>query len=161
MPAAKLKEFLDSKGVRYVVITHSTAYTAQEIASLAHVKGREMAKTVIVKIDGTLAMAVLPASYQVDLDALRTAAGAKEVTLATESEFKDNFPGCETGAMPPFGNLYGMPVYADESLRQDREIAFNAGTHRELFRMAYDDFERLVSPVVCRFARTRSGTLAA
>jgi Ala-tRNA(Pro) deacylase len=161
MPAAKLKEFLDSKGVRYVVITHSTAYTAQEIASLAHVKGREMAKTVIVKIDGTLAMAVLPASYQVDLDALREAAGAKEVTLATESEFKDNFPGCETGAMPPFGNLYGMPVYADASLSQDREIAFNAGTHRELFRMAYDDFERLVSPVVCRFARTRSGTLAA
>ncbi len=161
MPAARLKEFLDTKGVRYVVITHSTAYTAQEIASLAHVKGREMAKTVIVKLDGALAMAVLPASFQVDLEALRAAVGAKEASLATEAEFKDNFPGCETGAMPPFGNLYGMPVYVDESLTKDKEIVFNAGTHRELFRLAYEDFARLVEPLVCRFARTRSGTVAA
>jgi Ala-tRNA(Pro) deacylase len=161
MPAARLKEFLDSKGVRYVVITHSTAYTAQEIASLAHVKGREMAKTVIVKLDGSLAMAVLPASFQVDLDALRAAAGVKEASLATESEFKDNFPGCETGAMPPFGNLYGMPVYMDESLKKDKEIVFNAGTHRELFRMAYEDYEKLAEPRICQFARTRTGAPAA
>jgi Ala-tRNA(Pro) deacylase len=120
-----------------------------------------MAKTVIVKLDGALAMAVLPASFQVDLEALRAAAGAKEASLATEAEFKDNFPGCETGAMPPFGHLYGMPVYVDESLSKDKEIVFNAGTHRELFRLAYDDFARLAEPRVCRFARTRGGTVAA
>jgi Ala-tRNA(Pro) deacylase len=160
MPIQKLKEFLDSHAVKYLIISHSVAYTAQEIAALAHVSGRELAKTVIVKIDGALAMAVLPASYYVDLSQLRTAAGAKIAELASEAEFKDRFPDCETGAMPPFGNLYGMLIFADESLRRDKEIAFNAGSHRELVRLPWEDFERLVKPKVAAIAYGKSRSAA-
>ncbi len=156
MPAKKLMEFLDSNQVKYVTITHSTAYTAQEVAALAHIRGRDMAKTVIVNLDGKLAMAVLPASKHVDLSLLKAAAGAKTVALATEAEFRGKFPECETGAMPPFGNLYGVPVFVEESLTKDKEISFNAGTHNELMRIAYADFERLVLPTVTRFAPARA-----
>ena len=154
MPTARLKEFLDSHGVRYVAISHSTAYTAQEIAASAHVRGKEMAKTVIVRIDGKLAMAVLPASPQVAVERLREATGAKQVEIATEPDFREAFPECELGAMPPFGNLYGMDVYVDPRLSEDREIVFNAGSHRELMRVSYADFERLVQPKVVALART-------
>jgi len=152
MPARKLKEFLDANEVKYVTITHSRAYTAQEIAASAHIKGKELAKVVMVVLDSKLAMAVLPASYQIDFDLLRKATGASSVRLATEAEFQDLFPECETGAMPPFGNLYGMDVYVAEELAQDEEIAFNAGSHTELIRMAYRDFARLVRPQVVRIA---------
>jgi len=152
MPATKLKEFLDAKKVKYSTLTHSTAYTAQEIASLVHIRGKELAKTVIVKMDGRMVMAVLPASRQIDLSLLKTIAGARSASLATEVEFRNLFPGCETGAMPPFGNLYNVPVFVDESLSKDREIAFNAGTHKELIRLSYEDFARLVQPTVVVFA---------
>ena len=152
MPAKKLKEFLDAHQVKYVTIRHSEAYTAQEIAALAHIRGKELAKTVMVKVDGKMAMAVLPASNRVDMSLLNAAAGAKSIGLATESEFKSLFPDCEIGAMPPFGNLYGMSVFADASLTKDDEIAFNAGSHIELIRMAYKDFERLVQPAVAEFS---------
>jgi len=152
VPVNKLKDFLDQQRVKYVSISHSTAYTAQDIAALTHTPGRELAKTVIVRIDDGLAMAVLPASFHVDLKLLRAAANAKAVGLATEKEFTDRFPECETGAMPPFGNLYDMAVYVDESLTKDKEISFNAGSHNELIRLAYADFARLVKPVVAEFA---------
>jgi Ala-tRNA(Pro) deacylase len=161
MPMQKLKEFLDSHSVKYVIISHSVAYTAQGIAALTHISGRELAKTVIVKIDGALAMAVLPASLHVDLVQLKTAAGAKIAALASEEEFKERFPDCETGAMPPFGNLYDMPVFADESLVLDKEIAFNAGSHRELLRLAWEDFVRLVAPKIAKFAIGRIHSSAA
>jgi Ala-tRNA(Pro) deacylase len=148
MPLSKLREFLDSHNVKYLVLSHSVAYTAQGIAALMHVSGKKLAKTVIVRVDGALAMAVVPASFHVDLDLLRTAAGAQTVEIATEQEFKDAFPDCETGAMPPFGNLYGMAVYADPSLGEGEEITFNAGTHRELVRMNWADMLRLVNPKV-------------
>ena len=146
MPAAKLREFLDANGVKYVTIRHSLAYTAQEVAASAHVRGKDMAKTVIVKVDGQLAMAVVPASQRVDLVRLRDVAGAKTVEVATEQEFCDAFPGCEVGAMPPFGHLYGMNVFVDQRLAADEEIAFNAGSHTELIRLSYPDFERLAKP---------------
>jgi Ala-tRNA(Pro) deacylase len=152
MPISKLKEFLDSEHIQYVVISHSPAFTAQQIAASAHVKGRELAKTVMVKIDGELAMAVLPASQKVDLDRLRETAGADQVELASEREFRDRFPDCDLGAMPPFGNLYGLEVYVADGLTEDDEIAFNAGSFTELVRMSYGDFERLVQPTVLRFA---------
>jgi Ala-tRNA(Pro) deacylase len=152
VPVAKLKEFLDARQVKYVVITHSASFTAQEIAASAHIPGKELAKTVVVKIDGKLAMAVLSASRKVDLAALKSAAGAREAALASEKEFQGMFPECELGAMPPFGNLYGMAVWVDESLTRDAEIAFNAGSHTELIRLAYKDFERLASPKVARIA---------
>lgn len=161
MPLSKLREFLDSQHIRYLVISHSLAYTAQGIAALTHVSGKKLAKTVIVKIDGILAMAVVPASVHVDLDRLRTLTGAQTVELATEREFKDAFPDCETGAMPPFGNLYDMSVYADASLAENKEITFSAGTHRELVRMGWDDMVRLVNPMVDNLTHHRPAAVAA
>ncbi len=120
-------------------------------------QGQELAKTVIVKLDGALGMAVLPASYQVDLLALKKVTGVADAALASEREFKQHFPDCETGAMPPFGNLYGIPVYVDETLTRDDEIAFNAGTHLQLIRMSFADFEKLVKPVVLAFSTRHSG----
>jgi Ala-tRNA(Pro) deacylase len=152
MPANKLKEFLDSEKVKYVSIGHSPAYTAQEIAASAHVRGKEMAKTVMVTLNGKMAMAVLPASRKVGFDLLQTASGTEDVQLAGERAFCDMFPGCEVGAMPPFGNLYGMDVYVSQLLADDAEIVFNAGSHTELIRMAYEDFTRLVKPKVVRLA---------
>ena len=152
MPIQKLRQFLDENQVKYVVITHSKAYTSQAIAESAHISGNELAKTVVLKKDGELCMAVLPASKQVSLSAFARAANSKDVSLAGESDFKDRFPDCETGAMPPFGNLYGLPVYSDTSLARDKEIAFNAGSHLELIKLPYSDFERLVKPRVIDFA---------
>ena len=146
MPTATLTEFLDQQGVRYITISHSPAYTAQEIAASAHVPGKEMAKTVVAKLDGKPALVVLPAREKVNLEQLRASTGAREVELATEQEFAGLFPGCELGAMPPFGNLYGLDTYVTTSLADDEEIAFNAGTHTELIRMTYRDFERTVHP---------------
>ena len=151
MPVAKLREFLDNNHIKYVTIAHSPAYTASEIAQLAHIPGKELAKTVIVKIDGKMAMAVLPASYRVDLNRLKEAAGANAIDMATEQDFKEAFPGCEVGAMPPFGNLYGMEVFTAASLAEDENIAFNAGSHTELVQLSYKDFERLAKPKVVTF----------
>jgi len=152
MPVKKLKEFLDGEKIKYVAIRHSPAYTAQEIAASAHVRGRELAKTVIVTLDGKMAMAVVPASRKVGFDSLREAAGADSVQLASEQAFRDMFPGCEVGAMPPFGNLYDLDVYVSKLLADGEEIAFNAGSHTELIRLAYQDFERLVRPKAARIA---------
>jgi Ala-tRNA(Pro) deacylase len=160
MALASLTEYLDTHNIAYLVISHSPAYTAQGIAGLTHISGKELAKTVIVKLDGRLAMAVLPAKFHVNLVMLREAANAKTAALASEDDFKDRFPQCETGAMPPFGNLFSLDVFADDSLEQDKEIAFNAGTHRELIRMAWEDFKRLVEPNVIRFAAGRSAEAA-
>jgi Ala-tRNA(Pro) deacylase len=161
MPARKLKEYLDSQSVKYESIPHSTAYTAQGIAALTHIPGRELAKTVVVKIDDALAMAVLQASSHADLSLLRAGTRAETIGLAHESEFKDRFADCDIGAMPPFGNLYGMPVFVEESLTKDEEIAFNAGSHNELIRLSYADFERLVRPTVLKFASGRIAKPAA
>ena len=151
MPVKKLKEFLDREKVKYVSIVHSPAYTAQEVAASAHITGKELAKTVIVKLDGTLAMAVLPANRKIVLQDLREVTGSDQVKFASEDEFKKLFPDCETGAMPPFGNLYGMDVYVAESLCGSEEIVFNAGSHTEAMKMAYADFERLAHPRVLSF----------
>ena len=152
MPAQKLKDFLDGHNIKYVTMSHSLAYTAQEIAASAHIAGKELAKTVMVKIDDKMAMAVLPGSYKVSFDLLKKAAAASKVELANEQEFRDMFPEVEVGAMSPFGNLYGMEVFVDESLSQDDEIAFNDGSHTELMKLAYRDFERLVKPKAAKFA---------
>src|SRR6059036_2475529 len=134
MPVRKLKEFLDQERVKYVSIVHSTAYTAQEVAASAHITGKELAKTVIVELDGKMAMAVLPANRKIVLQDLREVTGSEEVKFASEEEFKEKFPDCETGAMPPFGNLYGMDVYAAAGLAENDEIAFNAGSHTEVIK---------------------------
>lgn len=160
MPARKLKEFLDSQHISYHSIPHSTAYTAQGIAAVTHISGKELAKTVMVKLDDFVVMAVLPASQQVDLELLKSGTGAKNAGLASEREFRERFPDCETGAMPPFGNLYGLPVYVDEHLTKDTEIAFNAGTHNELIKMSYADFAGTVKPRVLKFALAHTASAA-
>ena len=148
MPLSMLREFLDRNRIQYLVISHSVAYTAQGIAALTHIPGKELAKTVMVMVDGRLSMAVVPASFRVDLYRLKKYLGADSVELASESEFRGRFPDCETGSMPPFGNLYGMDVFADQALAEDKEIAFNAGSHRELVRMRFADFFELVKPAL-------------
>ena len=152
MPTKMLREFLDQNKVRYVTVKHSVAYTAQEIAASAHIKGNELAKTVLIKIDGKMAMCVLPASYKIDFDLLKEALGGKNVRIANEVEFKDKFPECDVGAMPPFGNLYGMDVYVEEILAKDEEIAFNACSHVELLQMSFKDYGRLVKPRLTKFS---------
>ncbi|MFN7958342.1 MAG: YbaK/EbsC family protein [Holophagaceae bacterium] len=148
MPMTKLEEFLNQNGVPHQVIPHPLAFTATSTAGAAHVKGKEMAKTVVVDLDGQHVLAVLPADRKVDLERLRRATDSYHADLAQEWEFARDFPGCEPGAMPPFGNLFGLPVYVESHLAEDAEIAFNAGTHTEVVRMAYKDFERLVQPTV-------------
>jgi len=152
MIVKKLKDFLDEHGIEFVSVTHSKAFTAQKIAAAAHIPGKELAKTVIVKIDGKIAMAVLPASYRVDFELLKSALGAKQVELAQEKEFIDIFPKCEVGAMPPFGNLWDMGVFVAESLAENSEIAFNAGSHTELINMKFSDFKDLVNPVIIKYS---------
>lgn len=152
MPVNRLKDLLDSNKIKYTTISHSPAYTAQQVAASAHIPGRELAKTVVIKLDGKMAMAVLPASYKIDFAQLKKAAKAKKAELASEQEFKDMFPECEVGAMPPFGNLYGMDVFVAESLTDDEEIAFNACSHKELIRMTFKDYEKLAKPKVIKFA---------
>jgi len=151
MPVRKLKEFLDREKVKYISIVHSPAYTAQEVAASAHVTGRELAKTVIVELDGKMAMAVLPANRKIVLQDLREVTGSDQVKFASEEEFRQKFPDCETGAMPPFGNLYGMEVYMAESLTENNEIAFNGGSHTEVLKLPFGDYERLAHPRVLSF----------
>jgi Ala-tRNA(Pro) deacylase len=154
MPARKLKEFLDSHGVKYVSVRHSPAFTAQEVAQSAHVSGRDFAKTIVVNTDSGMAMVVLPANRRIVMSDLREMLQVPYVRLASEREFRDLFPDCELGAMPPFGNLYGLPVYVAGSLTEEEEISFNAGTHTEVITMRYEDFEALAKPVVLDFITT-------
>ncbi|HEY6952719.1 MAG TPA: YbaK/EbsC family protein [Bacteroidota bacterium] len=151
----KLTEYLDDKKVKYMLVSHPVSFTAQEIAQSAHISGEEIAKTVIVWMDGSMVMVVLPGSHMIDFVLLRSQCGARDIELANELEFMDRFPECEIGAMPPFGNLFNMKVFAASSLRERPEIVFNAGSHREMVSMAYEDFERLVNPVVISFSFRR------
>ncbi|MCG8439851.1 MAG: YbaK/EbsC family protein [Pseudomonadales bacterium] len=152
MPARNLEEYLDNNGVYYHCYNHPPAVTASEVAQSAHIPGRHMAKTVIVDVDGDLTMAVLPANQYLDPEKLRQALNADSVRLANETEFKDRFPLCETGGEPPFGNLYGMPVFIDDTLMSEDWIAFNAGTHTEVIKMGMGDFLRLSDARTCSFA---------
>jgi Ala-tRNA(Pro) deacylase len=148
MPMTRLVEFLKTNGVPHQVIPHPLAFTATSVAGAAHIKGREMAKTVVVDLDGQHVLAVVPAHRRVDLERLRLATDSYHADLCEEWEFSREFPDCEPGAMPPLGNLFGLPVYVEPHLAEDAEIAFNAGNHTEVVRMAYKDFERLTHPTL-------------
>jgi Ala-tRNA(Pro) deacylase len=146
--ASRLIEYLEQNKVWFVHMSHARAYTAQEIAAAQHVPGREMAKTVILKADQDFVMVVLPATQRIDLKVLKEELPYRDINFATEYEFAWLFPDSEVGAMPPFGNLYNLPVYADRTLSEDKEIVFNAGTHADTIRMRYEDFENLVKPQI-------------
>ena len=151
----ELREFLDKNGVPYEVAEHRQAFTAQEVAQAQHVPGRELAKVVILRSGAEFMMVVMPAPYRIDLERAKAAIGKSDLALATEEQFKGLFPHCEAGAMPPFGNLYNLPVYVDPSLTRDEAIVFNAGTHTQTVKMKYADFARLVHPKVASFLATR------
>jgi Ala-tRNA(Pro) deacylase len=152
MPINRLIEYLDKNQVKYSRLTHSRAYTAMEVAASAHIPGKEIAKTVIIKLDGKLVMAVLPASYNVNFELLKKLSGARTAELATETEFKTKFPDCEIGAMPPFGNLYDMDVFVAEKLTEDSEISFNACSHTDMIRLSFGDYEKLVKPKIMKLS---------
>ena len=146
MFATALRNLLETNDVKYLTIAHSPAFTAQETAASAHISGSMMAKTVMAKLDGRLTMIVVPAAHHVDLDLLKEQTGAHRAELAHENDFAAAFPECELGAMPPFGNLYGMDVFVEKDLARNETIVFNAGKHDELVSMAYKDFDRLARP---------------
>lgn len=157
----RLREYLDKNNVRYEVSSHREAYTAQEIAAALHVPGKKLAKVVIVKSGEKFVMAVMPATWKIDMEKMKLVLersegkvlGNTDVRIATEGEFKDMFPECDVGAMPPFGNLFNLDVYVDKSLTEDREIVFQAGTHVDTINMNYQDFATLVKPIVAEFGR--------
>jgi Ala-tRNA(Pro) deacylase len=152
MATRRTREFLDGNRIQYAVISHSPAYTAQEVAASAHIPGRDVAKVVIVTVDGRLAMAVVPASRQVEMGLLRLAASAGYTALADESDFAGRFEGCQLGAMPPFGNLFGMETFVERDLAREQYIAFNAGSHTDVIAMRFADFRRLAHPVLARIS---------
>ena len=149
----KLLAFLDENQVKYTRHSHPTAYTAREVASVEHVPAHKIAKTVVFLSENGYGMAVVPGDSMLDLQGLRTLLGVSRLRLATESELSDLFPDCELGAMGPFGNLCGVPVYAEADLAREETIAFNAGTHRDVIHMRFDDYQRLVKPQMVVLSR--------
>ena len=148
----KLRTFLAGSKIRYTVARHPVAYTAQEIAAAQHVPGRQLAKSVLVNTDRGPVLAVLPAVHLIDLKKLKTALGARQLTIAKEADIKQRFPDIEVGAMSPFGNLYGVPVVVDHGLGEAAEIVFNGGSHTETIKLRYRDFAALVKPKAGAFA---------
>ena len=147
----RLIDFLNQNKVRYEVLHHPEAFTAQELAAIEHVKGRSHAKVVMVKSGEELLMAVLPADLRLDLEKLNKVTG-RPTSLATEAEFKALFPDCAVGTMPPFGQLYGVATYLDQSLTGAGRIVFEAGTHSDAIKMSYADYERVAKPTIADFA---------
>ncbi len=152
----KLARFFDERKIPYRADTHPEVYTAQQAAQASRVPGRSFAKAVLVNVDGTLRMAVLAATERVDLRRLQECLGAKKVRLASEAEFAPVFPDCDLGAMPIFGSVYGIPVIVAKELTENPEIAFTAGTHRDVVRVGTKDFLEAERPLVC----TREALLA-
>ena len=152
MPLQKLQNYLNENRVDYSIRRHPRVYTAMELAESIHVPGNQVAKTVMVKLDGSLAMAVVPANCHVSLQALAEKAGVSDVDLASEDDFINTFPECDVGGMPPFGNLWALPVYVSETLAEDERITFNAGNHDEVMTVGFNDYRRLVHPKIMKFS---------
>jgi Ala-tRNA(Pro) deacylase len=147
----RMEQYLRENAVPFEVMAHRQAYTMPEVAAALHVPGRQVAKVVIVKADQQMAMLVIPATRRLNFAKVRALLDAKKVSLAKEEEFADLFPDCATGAMPPFGNLYSVPVYVDQALAEEADIVFRIGTHRHIMKVAYADFEHLAQPTVGEF----------
>lgn len=161
MISNRLKEFLDRFEIGYDVMHHDPAFTAQELAARMHISGFEFTKTVVVKLDGEFALVAVPAPLRINFKELAQVAGAKKARLANEQEFQQFFPDCELGAMPPFGNLYQLPTYADIEVTRNENMVINAGTHAEALRLRFSDFNRLARPRVGRFAEPPPAEIAA
>jgi len=153
-----LKDYLDKNKVLYAAKKHKEAYTAQEIARIGHISGKLIAKTIILKFNNKLVMAVLPGHLMIDTVKFKRLSGAKTLRLAKEKEFSKIFPGCKTGAMPPFGNLYNIPVVVDKTLSQSEFIVFRGGTYKDIVKIRYKDFARLVKPQISSFTKLAETT---
>jgi Ala-tRNA(Pro) deacylase len=149
----RIEQYLRENGVPFEVMTHPEVFTMQEVAAALHVPGGQVAKVVMVRSDGDMTMLVVPAPYRLDLAKVRGLLGVKRVSLAREEDFEGLFPDCETGAMPPFGNLYDIPVYVDQALAEEENVVFRVGTHQETIKIAYADYARLAHPTVGEFAK--------
>lgn len=149
---ARLEQYFRENGVGFQAMTHQVAYTAQEVAAAQRVPGKQVAKVVIVMVEGKPVMLVMPASYRIDFAKLKSGLGVQDVQLARERDFSALFPDCDTGAMPPFGNLYDVPVHIDRVLTEDAEIVFQAGTHCDTMKITYADYARLAQPIIADFA---------
>ena len=147
----RLQEYLDRHHVHYEVLGHEEAYTAPEIAQTLHVSGKMLAKVVMIQADQRIVMAVLPSTWTIDFARLKKTLRCRHVRLATEDEFKGLFPDCDIGTMPPFGNLYAVPVYVDNLLAEDEDIVFEVGTHSGAVKLRYQDFADLVHPIMAEF----------
>jgi Ala-tRNA(Pro) deacylase len=147
-----VRSFLKDHHIQYRSLYHPSTYTAQQLAHVEHIKGQKIAKSVLLKAGDEFVLAVLPAAYKVDFTEMKKVLGKNELRLGTETEMRQLFPDCEIGAIPPLGNLYGIKVFVDESLRANDEIVFSVGTHREALQLKYHDFEEAVKPIVARFA---------
>lgn len=156
----RIEQYLKEKGVRYEVLHHARAFTAQRVAQAEHIPGKMQAKVVVLHGNGKFYMAALPASHHVDFEMFKKVVG-HACQLATEAEFKDFFPDCEVGAMPPFGHFYNLPVLTDASLEEDDEIVFQAGTHTESVKMAWNDYVRLQRPTIAQFGHAPGVSKAA
>lgn len=153
MPIRPLSEFLEHRNVRYRCYNHRPTYTAEATAHALHLPDDVVAKTVLLRADGQLVLAVLPASEAIDLTRFATLTGTRKVALASEQDMASVAPLCDPGCLPPVGNLYGLPVYVDASLAADDVIAIDSGTHTESVCMTYADFETMVQPRVMQFSR--------
>ena len=157
MPVDRLCKLLNESHIPYDLVEHFSTYTTAATGSITHIPGRELAKPVMVRVDGAAVMAVVPGSRHLDLKKFKDALGAKSIHVMAEDDFANAFPDCELGAMPPFGMLYGLPVYVDERLTHEKDIFFNSGSHRELVRVAYKDFDRIQHPKVLHIASATAG----
>ena len=149
----KLRVFLDENHAEYTHTVHPIAFTAREVASAEHLPNREVAKAVVIFGDDGYHMIVVPANKLVDFQEVRLTMGLSHARLASEDELMRLFPDCETGAMPPFGRLYGIPTYLDSSLASEEHIAFNGGTHQDEIHMRTDEYRALAHPAVISLAR--------
>jgi Ala-tRNA(Pro) deacylase len=148
----QVEEYLSTKSIGYRWVTHQPSYTARETASCAHIPSRQFAKTVVVRLNGKMALTVMSADEKLSLRRLKDTAGVHDVRLVSEAELEQRFPGCERGAMPPLGSLYGLPVFVSTTIAEDDEIAFNAGSHTEIVQLSYRDFQKLERPRIGDFA---------
>lgn len=147
-----LHNYLDRFNVRYLLTEHPVAYTAQALAQAEHISGYQVIKPVLVEVDGQMVLCALPACGRIDLEALRASLDATSIRLANEEALREVFRGCELGAEPPIGALFGLPTIADESLLEQRKVTFQAGNHHEAVTMTMDDYRRLAQPGIGRFA---------
>jgi Ala-tRNA(Pro) deacylase len=148
-----LREYLDEQGVQYKLSHHPPVYSAQELAAVEHLPGMQVIKPVVVRADGEYVMCVLPASYRLDMSELRNQLHADDVKIAEEQALQRLFPGCELGAEPPIGRLFGIPTVMDESLTRDDVVTFQAGTHQDAVTMSLAEYRRVAQPEMAHFGR--------